>query len=71
MLELVLLAPLLSTVMVTLYFKAVIPDVINGGIVLLWLFVIIEMIGPGVLDDTIFWYTYTLLQMSSSLYFTN
>jgi hypothetical protein len=71
MLELVLLAPLLSTVMVTLYFKTVIPDVINGGIVLLWLFVIIEMIGPGVLDDTIFWYTYTLLQMSSSLYFTN
>jgi hypothetical protein len=71
MLELVLLAPLLSTVMVTLYFKAVIPDVINGGIVLLWLFVIIELIGPGVLDDTIFWYTYTLLQMSSSLYFTN
>jgi len=70
MLELIFLPPLLSSIAATLYYKEVIADVLIAGVILVWLLVIIEIIGPGVLDDFTYWWTLTLIQISSSLYFT-
>ena len=70
MLELIFLPPLLSSIATTLYYKEVIADVLIAGVILVWLLVIIEIIGPGVLDDFTYWWTLTLIQISSSLYFT-
>jgi len=69
MLELIFLPPLLSSIAATLYYKEVLADVLIAGVILVWLLVIIEIIGPGVLDDFTYWLMLSLIHMSSSLYF--
>jgi hypothetical protein len=69
MLELILLPPLLTSMAVTLYYKEVMTDVMTAGVLLVWLLVLIELMGPGVIDNFTYWFTVTLIQMSSTLYF--